>query len=323
MQVYVFTTDDTDPVITLTSPTNETVQLSGTTIDLSISDTNLDTVEYKWDSGSWISFPDPYDTTLPAGDGTHTLYVNATDAAGNWVVHVFLFTTDGTDPVITLTSPASETVHQSGTTIDLSITDVNGITQVLYSWDGQSNSTLNSPYDVTLPGGEGTHTLHIYARDPAGNWVSATFMFTTDDTGPTIGLVSPEEGSISPAGTQILLKLNDTHMIAQAVYNWDGNANTTISPPYDAITDILLPATPGAHVLRIYVQDQIGNWASVTYVFTTETPTTSTSTPPTTPPTSTTQPTAQGDFFTVEVFLLALVALSIVLWYRKKRKPEA
>ncbi|MFX1252736.1 MAG: hypothetical protein ACFFCZ_14110 [Promethearchaeota archaeon] len=176
---------------------------------------------------------------------------------------------------------------------------------------------------MTLPSGDGTHTLRIYARDPAGNWISATFTFTTDDTSPTISLTSPEEDSTSPAGTQILLNITDTHTIAQAVYNWDDTTNTTLSSPYDAIVDIFLPTAPGAHVLHVYAQDQAGNWVAVTYTFITETPTTSTPTPTTTPSTSTTQPTAQGDFFTVEVFLFALVALTLVVWYRKKRKPEA
>ncbi|MFX0064850.1 MAG: hypothetical protein ACFFC7_21965 [Candidatus Hermodarchaeota archaeon] len=160
-----------------------------------------------------------------------------------------------------------------------------------------------------------------------GNWASATFMFITDDTDPTISLVSPEEGSTSPAGIQILLKVNDTHTITNVVYNWDATVNTTLAPPYDAIVDILLPAAPGGHVLRVYARDQAGNWASATYVFSTE------ETPPTTPTetvtttllttvttTFTVEPT---DFLTVEIFLLAFGILVVVIRYRKKRKPEA
>ncbi|MFX0061853.1 MAG: hypothetical protein ACFFC7_06665, partial [Candidatus Hermodarchaeota archaeon] len=233
---------------------------------------------------------------------------------------VFVFTTDDTNPIITLNNPASPSVQQSGTTIDLNVMDPNGLTLVVYNWDGSTNTTLSSPYDVTLPEGDGDHTLRIYARDTAGNWASLTFIFTTDDTTPTILLISPEEGSTSLSGTEILLRVEDTHTVSQVVYNWDSNANTTLLPPYDAITDIFLPSAPGSHVLRVYAQDQAGNWASATYIFITETPTTTTTTQTSTSETTTTTTTA--DFFTVEVFLLTLVALTLVLWYRKRRKTK-
>ncbi|MFX1254816.1 MAG: SBBP repeat-containing protein, partial [Promethearchaeota archaeon] len=186
-QTYVFTTDDTDPVITLTSPANETIHINGTTIDLSISDLHLISVKYKWDAGSWTDFFTPYDTTLPEGDGTHTLYVNATDAAGHWVVHVYVFTTDDTDPIILLTSPTNETVHHSGTTIDLSISDLHLIS-VKYKWDGGGWNNFSILYETTLPTGAGTHTLYVNATDEAGNWVMHMYVFTTDDIDPVITL---------------------------------------------------------------------------------------------------------------------------------------
>ena len=52
------------------------------------------------------------------------------------------------------------------------------LNQILYHWDNApSNSTLDVPYDVTVPDEEGTHNLHVYAEDSVANWASAVFMF--------------------------------------------------------------------------------------------------------------------------------------------------
>ena len=43
--------------------------------------------------------------------------------------------------------------------------------EALYAWDSDANQTLNSPYDITLASlADGSHTIHVYARDEAGNW---------------------------------------------------------------------------------------------------------------------------------------------------------
>ena len=61
------------------------------------------------------------------------------------------------------------------------------MTQALYHWDSDANQTLNSPYDITLAGlTDGSHTIHVYARDEAGNWAEESVTYTIDNTAPTI-----------------------------------------------------------------------------------------------------------------------------------------
>ncbi|MFX1532602.1 MAG: SBBP repeat-containing protein [Promethearchaeota archaeon] len=117
--------------------------------------------------------------TLSSDFPTRNAY-NSTLGKG-YDVYVTKFGVDITLPSIFLNSPANNSIHPSGTTIDLTITDLNGISHVLYNWDSTANITLLSPYDVTLPVGNGQHVLHVYAYDTAGNWASATYLFTTED----------------------------------------------------------------------------------------------------------------------------------------------
>ncbi|MFX1532613.1 MAG: SBBP repeat-containing protein [Promethearchaeota archaeon] len=110
---------------------------------------------------------------------------------GGLDAYVAKFITDDTPPTITLASPANGTTHSSGTIIDLTITDLNGISQVRYNWDGGTNATLTTPYQTTLPVGNGPHVLRVYAQDQAGNWASQKYVFTTKDPTSTTSSTTP------------------------------------------------------------------------------------------------------------------------------------
>ena len=268
-KVYVWTVQASwsPPEITLVSPGNGSVVNGGTTVDLNITDADgdLSTVYYHWDSNGWAVLPSPYDTTVPTGDGDHTLYVNATDAAGHYTLKTYVFTTDDTPPTITLNGPADGSEITSGTTIDLSVTDANAINQVLFNWDGGANQTLSSPYDVSTTGlSEGSHTLNVHAQDEAGNWQSSSFTYIIDDTPPTITLNSPAAGSEIQPGVNIDLSVTDTNTLSNVLYNWDGNANQTLGSPYDVDTSGL---SDGTHVLHVYAYDEAGNGQYATYSF--------------------------------------------------------
>ncbi|MFX0060915.1 MAG: SBBP repeat-containing protein [Candidatus Hermodarchaeota archaeon] len=186
--------DETPPSISLNNPTNNTMAQADTVIDLNIADDNigLSHVLYNWDGAANLTLETPYDVILPPSEVQHVLSVYANDSAGNWASKTFVFTTDTTAPTITLTSPINGSTHSSGTTIDLSITDANGVSQVVYNWDDNNNVTLNSPYNITLPTGNGQHVLRVYAKDYVGNWAAIILVFITEDvTMPTSGFEAP------------------------------------------------------------------------------------------------------------------------------------
>jgi parallel beta-helix repeat protein len=262
--IFVFITDDFAPGITLTSPSNNSVLVTGSLIDINIIDANgLNQVLFNWDLATNSSLTSPYNVTLPMGDGLHILYIYAQDLSGKWSISAYTFITDDTAPVISLISPINGTMHISGTLINLSITDTNDLTQVLYNWDNKANSTLSNPYDLSLILGNSQHLLTIFVQDIAGNWVTQQFLFITNDDLPVIDLLSPSEGMIYFSGTTINLNITSGNELALVLYNWDGGTNSTLFSPYD----VTLLTGDGQHTLYIYVQDNLGNWVTQSFIF--------------------------------------------------------
>ncbi len=270
---YTFTTDDTQPTVTLISPANNTVQSGGTTVDLSVSDLHLSTVYYRWDSGSWAVLPAPYDTQIPETEGMHILYVNATDEAGNVRRETYVWTvpSTGSAPSVWLVSPPDESVNQSGTTIDLNITDADGdLGTVYYWWDIGSPAVLPSPYDTSLPSGDGPHTLYVNATDSAGHYTYVSFSFITDDTPPSITLDSPPDGSVIRSGTTVYFNVTDLNSIVSILYAWDAAGNLSLPGPYNKTTYNVSTSglSEGLHTLTLYATDEAGNEASAQYTYT-------------------------------------------------------
>ncbi|MFX0060803.1 MAG: SBBP repeat-containing protein [Candidatus Hermodarchaeota archaeon] len=302
---YVFTTDDTRPLIILNSPMNDSSYVPGTLIDLNITDlhTVLD-VRYNWDGGANKSLLSPYDLSLISGDGLHILRVFALDRAKNWAKAIYVFTTDSM-PTVALVAPKNGTVLKSGTLINLYVNDILGLSQILYNWDGGTNTTLEPPYDTLLPTGDGSHILRIYVEDIGGNKVYRKFVFIADDIIPTITLENPLNNSSPLSNTTVDLDITDENGLSVVLINWDGIINRTLPRPFI----VPFPANNGTHVLYVYARDSVGNWAKAIYVFTIQ--------PVTTPTTVTTT-----DFFTIEIFLLALISLVVVFWRRRRSKSE-
>jgi hypothetical protein len=96
---FTFTIDDTEPLITLRYPANETALHSDSLVDVDVTDPNLDKVLYHWDfQGGNYTWYEPYDAYTPLGEGEHVLHVYAGDEVGNWDYVIFVFTTDESLP---------------------------------------------------------------------------------------------------------------------------------------------------------------------------------------------------------------------------------
>jgi hypothetical protein len=88
-----------------------------------------------------------------------------------------------------------------------------------------------------------------------------------DDVQPAISLISPEEDSISPSGTEVSLNIDDTGSgISHVFYYWDSGPNQTLESPYIEH----LPVGEGSHTLFVFVNDSVGNWASDSFVLYTD-----------------------------------------------------
>ncbi|RLG01856.1 hypothetical protein DRN58_00840 [Thermococci archaeon] len=126
-------------------------------------------------------------------EGQHNWFVNCSDEVGNYnVSETITFTIDLTNPSIVLESPVNGSTINSGTIINLTVTDDN-LDTVWWSRDaGLTNNTLPSPYDIDTTGwSEGLTTVDVWANDSANNLKHLIYQFTIDNTSPQIILNSP------------------------------------------------------------------------------------------------------------------------------------
>lgn len=145
------------------------------------------TFECKVDAGSFADCTSPM--TLPTQvDGGHTFYVRATDSAGTMdpTPASQSFTVDTTNPVVSVTSPATGSVASGVVTLGASATDLSTITGVKWYVDGVevARDYDGAPWATSWDSAtvsDGVHMLSAKARDAAGNWGTSKKISVTVD----------------------------------------------------------------------------------------------------------------------------------------------
>ncbi|HKZ58326.1 MAG TPA: Ig-like domain-containing protein, partial [Candidatus Thermoplasmatota archaeon] len=219
--VFRFTIDDTDPLLSLTGPANNSVLSAGSTIDLSVTEVNLDYAAYDNGNGTQL-LPAPFDIdTSGWSDGGVDVSVTVYDLAGHSAAATFHFTMDSTAPAISMGSPSNNSVLSPGATLDFSITDVHSFNA---TWgNGSGPFSFSSPFDVATSGwADGAVTVTVSATDIAGNLRVASFAFTIDSVAPSIALTAPSNASVIPAGTTLDFALSDVHTFNATWSNGSG-----------------------------------------------------------------------------------------------------
>jgi hypothetical protein len=135
-----------------------------------------------------------FSTSVPLVVGTNSIVVVATDTSGNTRTVTRTITRQSvptTPPVLTVSTPADGTTYAAGTTsirMTGTATDADGfVVSVTYSLDGGAPTSMPltaNAFDVTIPVGEGTHSLSFVATDDDGLTDSATVNFAITVTPP-------------------------------------------------------------------------------------------------------------------------------------------
>jgi len=86
-------------------------------------------------------------------------------------------------PEVSLIWPANNSQVFSFDFIDLEIV---GYSNTTFSWDGQINFALHSPWDIQVPDQDGFHTLDIYSENSIGNSTSIHLLFEVISESPAI-----------------------------------------------------------------------------------------------------------------------------------------
>ncbi|MFO7991326.1 MAG: Ig-like domain-containing protein [Thermoplasmata archaeon] len=172
-----FTVDITNPSVSITTP-NDGDYISDTlvTVEWTGSDTNgIDYYETRIDGGGWINtgISTSHDFSGLSEDG-HTVDVRAYDPAGNYNTDTVNFTTDISDPTVTITSPSNlDVIEEYDVTVYWTGHDDTGGSGVLTyyiridggSWVNKELSTNHTYYGLS----EGDHNVDVLIYDMAYN----------------------------------------------------------------------------------------------------------------------------------------------------------
>ena len=255
------------PAVTGTTPTNDT------TPTWSWSPGNGDgsgTFRYKLDGDPASGATETTATTLtPAAalsEGSHILYVQEEDAAGNWSESgsfaIVIDTTAPTAPAVSGTTPTNDTTPSW----TWSSGGGSGNGTYRYKLDhsdlstGATETTVAS-FSQISPLGQGAHTLYVQEQDAAGNWSqSGSFAIVIDTTAP----VAPVVSGSTPT--------NDT----TPTWNWsagaggsgtfrykldDGDLSTGATQTTAAAFTPTAALSEGSHTLYVQERDEVGNWS--------------------------------------------------------------
>ena len=336
--VFVTKIIDPYPSIFLSSPKNGSILPSGTSINFSIDDDNLDNALYNWDGDDNQSFISPWNTTLTLSDGWHWITIYANDSDGFLSTRRYRFYCEVDYPTILLISPENNSMTTSGAIIILNISDFSLVSSS-YHWDGENNQSFTDPWQLTPPTSEGYHWLNVYAEDIVGHVKSEAFLFKVNFP-PVITLNFLRNGSTVNSGINYSMTFIDTFGGLNRIwYKWDSQMSVLIdNSEYFSLTEFscnfsVVPTTEGWHLVTVSVNDTYGHvtvqkyrWYIVLPSTTTSTESLTTPSPPFTTATPTTTPTSTSRDTILpvispsfEIIPLVMSLIVIIVFFNRSR----
>jgi len=237
------------------------------------------TVSYEVSGAGTASGSGMNTVTIPAetftADGTYTVTVTATDAAGNESILTFTVKVDNTGPEITEPAGAPD----SGGNLVVTVGDAVSAT---YSINGGEAVTVTPENgEITIPGftADGTYTVTVTATDGSGNESILTFTVVVDNSQDDViaPLISDLLATPNPVPINTPITVTSTiddsltgeSTITCVEYSTDGNtwfpmsaADGAFDEPTEIAT-ITLPGKTSAEVLSLSIRaaDAAGNTA--------------------------------------------------------------
>ncbi len=261
-----FTTDLTSPLVYLELPADNSFSSSNIQFKFRVADLNLDNCKLYGDWNGWHANQTKTglaSDTLTSFDeliltnGNHTWNVECSDLAGHTAFNDTNYTlaVDSTNPTLTISSPTNTTyLENASLALDFSISDDN-LDSCSYNLNDAGNTTITDCENTTLSITTEQNTLKIYAKDLAGNEVTAEVSFTTDLSYPLISLSSPAESSSVESPVSFNYTVND-YGIANCSLLVNGTVNQTDdSITTDTLQDFSTALTPDRYYWSVKCVD--------------------------------------------------------------------
>ncbi len=211
------------------------------------------------------------------GNGSHTLYVQECDDAGNWSASassaIEVDTTPPEDPVVSGTTPTNDTTPTWTWTSG-------GIKKYRYklnsdTLDSGAEFTDIASYTPDFPlSPQGPHTLYVQEKDTAGNWsLSGSFTIETDSGKPFSEASAPESANAATRTFTITYTCYDVYadnedpsgsglaFVGLYAKGPNGTYTLTDTDSGNAIDGIFeyTPADPGEYFFYTLASDRAGN----------------------------------------------------------------
>ncbi len=203
----------------------------------------------------------------PLDDGSHTIWIGATDAAGNPAFGQANFSIDTVTPTgdITINSDATYTTNAVAI-LTLSASDLNGVTSMRFSADGSDWSSLEEAYvssrQWTLAF-EGTNTVYVKYKDSVGNWSVPYSDSIILDTDPPVGSIVINNNDVYSTSLVTALTLSATDGNSVLAMKLSSNG-VDWSYPEPLVTSMTWTfASEETNTVYVTYMDNAGNWSEV------------------------------------------------------------
>ncbi|CAB1061810.1 hypothetical protein D1BOALGB6SA_6585, partial [Olavius sp. associated proteobacterium Delta 1] len=213
--------------------------------------------------------------------GLVILEISVTDAARNRSVPVqrTLSVTDGSGPIVNITSPLPGTFFRPGDDVEVVVeaSDFSSVTSIGFSASGVASASDERSFDPAVEAATATFSFQIpadapaagslflsaSATDAAGNTESAPVVSVgiLDITNPTVSLTYPHEGAVVGQVLTVDVSTSDDVGVSSVEFYLDGSLQETVSaPPFSWEWDTTL-YSEGPHVVGVVAYDETGNSA--------------------------------------------------------------
>ncbi|MFZ1081171.1 MAG: Ig-like domain-containing protein, partial [Candidatus Kryptoniota bacterium] len=255
-QKVMVTKDSTPPTLTVISPINglitnaSSVSVYGTVVDSTA-------VTVTVNGTSVVVASDSFRTSAALIEGTNTITVIATDAAGNTTTAVVRTVRRySVAPVITISNPSNGLItNQASVTISGSVQDSTAVTLTINGSPVTVGTGGSFSQQVSLA--EGTNVYTISATDAAGNTGSKQITVIKDTILPALSITSPVDSTITNNATIIVSgTVKDSTAVTVAV---NGNSITVTDGSFQTSVTVY----EGHNVITIVATDAAGNSTTI------------------------------------------------------------
>ena len=249
--------DATAPTVSITSPANGAAVSGAVNVTVNASDNlAVTSVSLSIDGGSAVSsnntapFTNSWNSAAVA-NGTHTLKVTASDAAGNQATSTIqvnvnnVVVGDITSPTVNYITPSNQASLTGTVTVSISASDNVGVSSVSISIDDVVVSTSTSYSWNTANSSAGGHILKAIAKDAAGNQGTSSISVTVNTIvvpppppPPTTGvhLIMPPVGNQAGEGSCVAFAIGYAARSAEQYYRTGAssysNSTNVFSPEF-------------------------------------------------------------------------------------------